>query len=123
MKGGVMTAIEKAQELIELITDEAMTCNEIERRIIANRITEVLDRWHKRTSTAIAEMVEPFNDGEARFYGGNKMPFGKYAGERVDSVPLGYLIWLADESRTTWRGLHRYLNSPRIKQELDDLES
>jgi len=48
-----------------------------------------------------------------------KIEFGMHAGSHYDCVPLSYLVWLADQSRTLWRDLHRYLNSPRIKAELD----
>jgi len=115
-----MTPTNTAHELIELIKSEMDALDDVGKRIIANRLIKLLEPYQPIATYTPVAFTEPFNDGEAKFYGGQKMPFGKYTGARVDCVPLDYLIWLADESRKTWKGLHRYLNSPRIKQELEN---
>ncbi|HEV3340922.1 MAG TPA: DUF3820 family protein [Pirellulales bacterium] len=62
-----------------------------------------------------AAVADAMTDAEAREFGASTMPFGKHTGERVDAVPLEYLLWLdGDEWR---RDLARYLRSRRIQTE------
>lgn len=73
-------------------------------------------------SERAARLSEPMGDAEAAHFGRNQeMPFGKHAGRIVDSVPLDYLVWLADQpsamSFTT--ELRRYLKSERIQREIE----
>lgn len=113
-----MNAAQRARDLLDLIVDECNGMDNIGRRIVANRIVATLVAWlPEEKKSAVAEIVEPFTDEEAKRYGAEVMAFGKHAGERIDAVDLDYLVWLADASRATFRGLHRYLNSPRLKAE------
>lgn len=114
-----MNVPEIAKELVGMIELEVSDLDELGRKILARRILDCLRPW-LLTETAKPDPLEPFTDEEARRFGAELMAFGKHAGERIDSVDLEYLLWLADASRTTWRGLHRYLNSPRIKAERAD---
>lgn len=60
----------------------------------------------------------PMSRQEAHDWGQNtQMPFGKHMGDRVDSVPLEYLLWL-DEQPDFRRQLHQYLASPRVQEEI-----
>lgn len=53
-----------------------------------------------------------------------RVPFGKYAGEVFDTVPLGYLDWLIGQD---WlygefkKRLLLYINRPAIQRELEEL--
>lgn len=62
---------------------------------------------------------EPFNDDQARVFGNTKMPWGKYAGTRVDEVPLDYLEKLCDPQPFV-KSLKRYVASQRILLENGD---
>lgn len=50
--------------------------------------------WDKRYSN-VKSPKQPFD------YGTKKMLFGKYAGRKVDSLPLNYINWLL----TNWKDL------------------
>ena len=120
----VMTNVAKrAEELLELIIEEGDGVGEVGRRILANRIVPVLARWLPSDKKAKPHEIEPFSDKEAKQFGAELMVFGKHVGERIDTVDLQYLQWLADASRDTWRGLHRYLNNPAIQKKLQSGES
>lgn len=111
--------VEAARQLIELIVEEGQGQDIFGRRIIANRIIGALSGWQSESRKEIARDVslEPMTDEEAKRFGKETMTFGKHCGKQIDSVDLDYLSWLADNSRQTWRNLHRYLNSPRIRIE------
>lgn len=114
----MQNAGEKAAELIAFISSEAEDCDEIGKRIIANRIMEAVAGWSQpKTPATPAVAIQPMDDAEARRYGKQSLGFGQHADEPIEDVPLEYLCWLADTSRQTWQSLHRYLNSPRIKRE------
>lgn len=62
------------------------------------------------------EKAGPMCDKESRLFGQQTlMPFGEFAGMKIDDVPLGRLEWYADQ--TFMEGLRRYLQSDRVKQE------
>jgi uncharacterized protein (DUF3820 family) len=64
--------------------------------------------------------LEPMTEDEAKCFGNSDMTFGHYAGRRIDDVPIEYLTWLTDQSRTFLQSIHRYLNSLRIKREREE---
>ena len=114
------TPPEVAAELIEILKDETAGMDDLGRRIVANRLAEVITPWLPTPARpeAADPRDSPMSDTEAKAHGQTQtMRFGKYEGRRIDDVPLDYLIWLADESRRLWKEMHRYLNSPRIKKE------
>lgn len=117
-----MNAGETAAELVALLESEITGMDDLGKRIIANRLAEVilpLMAAPVRQEPLLATTA-PMSDVEAHAYGQTHiMRFGKFEGKRIDAVPLDYLIWLTDESRRLWKEMHRYLNSPRIKQERD----
>jgi hypothetical protein len=55
--------------------------------------------------------------------GRKTMEFGKYQGRSIDEVPLDYLEWLSDQSRTFAKELDAYLNSKRVLSERVDDEA
>jgi hypothetical protein len=114
-----MNAAETAKELVEIITAECEPLDAIARRIIANRILTAIEPWlpeHARQPKP--ETAEAMTEAEARRFEQETIPFGKHAGKPISEVPLDYLAWLADRNRETWRGLHRYLHSKRVQEEL-----
>jgi len=117
-----MNVAKRAEEIIELIVEEAADAGDVGRRIFANRIIKALSGWVPAEKVQPHE-IEPFSDEEAKRYGAELMAFGKHVGERIDTVDLQYLQWLADASRDTWRGLHRFLNNSKIRKKLEERES
>ena len=59
--------------------------------------------------------VRPMTQQEARDFGSETVPFGKFNNVAVDSVPMDWLRWLADQ--TFVDDLRRYLESERVKSE------
>ena len=58
-------------------------------------------------------------DEESRRFGQTPMRFGKHAGDRIDDVPIDYLIWLAEYQRNNFKDdLRRYVQSRRVQAEL-----
>ena len=55
------------------------------------------------------------SDGEAQRFGSEIMPYGEFAGKRIDDVPLERLEWYADQRFTD--ELRRYLRSDRVRTE------
>ncbi len=51
-----------------------------------------------------------------------KMPFGKYEGYEMQDVPVGYLLWLSDESDNPPPMIVRYVNKKRkqLQEEADE---
>lgn len=65
----------------------------------------------------LAGQARPMTDAEAKSFGAEKIPFGKFSGRRIDDVPLSYLHWYADQSFQD--DLRKYLDSERVKGERD----
>ncbi len=59
--------------------------------------------------------VVPMDSKRARLFGSTRLPFGEFAGQRVDDVPMERLQWYADQTFTD--DLRRYLESDRVKRE------
>jgi hypothetical protein len=115
-----MNAGETGAELVSFILSEASGHDEIGKRIIANRVLEAVAGWlPPKAPTSPPATAQPMDDKEAKEYGKRSLGFGQHANEPIEDVPLEYLCWLADTSRQTWQSLHRYLNNPRIKTELE----
>lgn len=68
----------------------------------------------------LPEEVIPYTQDEAKKFGKEIIPFGKHEGRFIDEIPLTYLCWLADVSRSFSAKLVRYLRSDRIQYELKD---
>ena len=116
-----MNPAEVANEIIEILNSEISGMDDLGQRIVANRLAEVIQPYLPIMLHSTAPEVKdiPMTDAEAKAYGQTKLEFGKFANVRIDATPMSYLTWLCDESRSTWKRLHRYLNSSRIKHERD----
>ena len=61
---------------------------------------------------------------EAKEFGNYLIPFGKYAGTRIDKVPLDYLLWIDSGHFLAYIGfrenIHRYILSERIQREQEE---
>ncbi len=108
--------------LAELVREEMSKRNEIEQRIIANRVKMTISKWIS-SGQIPPQPVEPMTDQEALVFEREIMEFGKYSGMQIKDIPLDYLIWLADAGRKSWRNTHAYLSSPRISREIESRQS
>ncbi|OHB80873.1 MAG: hypothetical protein A2W31_11495 [Planctomycetes bacterium RBG_16_64_10] len=117
-----MTPAEIADQLCELIASETRGMDTVATRIVANRIARVIEPWLPLRDKSAATLVQPMTNSEARVFEQETIEFGKHAGTKFKDVPLDYLIWLADKCRRTWRKIHAYLDSDRVRGELRDLE-
>jgi len=118
-----MDANETGMGLVDLIRDEMAPFNDVGRRIIANRVIDLVRVWEEKQKTPQTEPIVPMTEQEMTTFGHTTMKFGKHEGEKIKDVPLSYLVWLADESRQTWRKLHAYLNTPAVKARMETEES
>ena len=86
--------------------------------------TRLLDRVQELHGPAPPQQVGPpevpMTDDESKEFGGSGIPFGKHHSERVDQVPLPYLVWLGDQPDFRL-SLRRYLRSPRIAREIEEM--
>lgn len=70
--------------------------------------------------TTAEKQADEMSDAHARMFGQTHLKFGKYVGERIDDVPLSYLLWLTEETDPFKRDLRRYIKSRRVQSEQDD---
>ena len=111
------TPSEQGEVLAGLIAEELQGLDETGRRILCNRILAVVQPEGPPPPSAPA--LPPFTEAEARNYRCGYLGFGQYADTLIAQVPLDYLQWLADTSRTTWQNLHRYLQSDLMQRRQD----
>jgi hypothetical protein len=71
------------------------------------------------SSKVRTDASEPMSDQEACDFERTKITFGKYAGQNIYDVPIGYLEWLSDQPDDYKRTIRRYLNSPRVRRLID----
>ena len=114
-----MTPAETAQQLVDLIILEGEIVDDDGRRILANQIAEAIEPWRAKAKPTEPEPLVPFTEAEARRFGSERVPFGAYRDHDWNTVPLDRLAWYADMARENWRNLWRYLNSPRVKREME----
>lgn len=84
-------------------------------RMLAN----VLERLPRNTHPIrIVERgpLAAMTDEEAKAFGSEVVPFGKWASWRVDSCPMDWLDWL-DAQPDFRRQVNRYLRSERVQRE------
>lgn len=109
--------LKRAKELIELIQSECEILNADGKRIVANRIHEVIEPWmRKQANTSSPYRLEPMTDQECGQFEAERVEFGKYAGATWAEVPFDYMAWLADSSRELSHKLRRYLHNPTIER-------
>jgi hypothetical protein len=65
-----------------------------------------------------APATEPMSEEEAKAFGQTLIPYGQYKGDKVDSIDLRYLIWLADQTDEFRKELRRYIASKRTQREM-----
>ncbi len=115
------TTAETAETLAALIEEAIAGCDECGARIILNRLRRIVpSETHPEQKDPASPT--PLTDEQAKAFGQTLMPFGRHANEPYDSVPLDYLIWLADVQLAGYRQLHAYLHSPRISREIDNAD-
>lgn len=108
-------ARQAAQALAALIEAELATLPASARQVLASGVYAAIDRHLPGARCGAGP--KPMDDAEARRFGQETMPFGKFAGTKMDEVPLDYLEWYADQPLQ--RQLIRYLKSRRIREERD----
>jgi uncharacterized protein (DUF3820 family) len=57
-------------------------------------------------------------DAEVREFRSRTMVFGKYNGQPIMDVPLGYLDWLIGENDSFRRDIGRYLRNEKVTEQL-----
>lgn len=76
--------------------------------------------FRRRMKAWLAEQDPPMprtmRDEEARVFGNLIVEFGKYAGKRVDDVPLEYWDWCLQENEK----VRNYVASRRVQAELNN---
>lgn len=107
---------EIAQQLVELVVGEAGNLDELGKRIVANRLLEVLGGWSdfekkKPGPTGVYRLPPPMTDVQAKAFDRERVDFGKYMGRRWETAPLSYVRYLCDASRALWLKLYAYLHS------------
>jgi hypothetical protein len=119
-----MNAGEIADSLVELVKEECESLDDDGRRIVANRIYELISQWRPGESKSVKDFaVSPMTDAEAKLFGRQLCPFQAHRGEAWDDVDLGYVEWIADASLKTARKLSGYLRSRRVRSELSDVDN
>jgi len=100
--------------------EQVASLAEEEGRIYGQRFWEELVRIavsHLPQTTASKSDTKtgPMTDAEAKLFGSQSMPFGEFAGMKIDNVPLPRLEWYAEQDFVDQ--LRRYMQSNRVKQE------
>lgn len=72
-------------------------------------------RLQVKVDAEVKKKARAMTDAAARRFGHQLMPYGEFAGRRVDDVSLDRLRWYADQVFTD--DLRRYLESDRVGRE------
>jgi hypothetical protein len=64
----------------------------------------------------------PMTEEEAIAFGRQVMDYGKYKGEKLDDIPISYLLWLTEDGQKRVRETRRYLASERMQRAQEDSE-
>lgn len=115
-----VAARQSAQQVVDLIAGEIkdFTDDQVESFWA---IIQAIAPPQEPTPAAEPEIV-PMNDEESFGFGQRTMQFGKHQGERIDSVPIEYVVWLAESADTFKTDLKRYLMSRRVQAEQETPE-
>ncbi len=106
-----------ATQLVELVQSECEGLDEVGKRIVANRLAELVEPWRVKKPLNHPAALVPYTEAEAIAFEQEVITFGMHSGKRYADVPLEYLQWLADQSRQNFHCLWRYLKSERVKRE------
>lgn len=116
---GRKEAAETAQFVVDVVKDAMYRRRDLVlASMIVGAVREALDSISPAPPTPRSPIC-PMNDMEARVFEENLMPYGKHRGENVGSVPLDYLLWLADNKDDFHGELRRYCLSRRVQDEQD----
>lgn len=113
-----------ATQLIELANDLKNDLPEEYHQRYWDRIFDKLcELTNRKKPEPVPPNKVPMTNDESRKWGQlTKMPFGKYQGERIDSVPVRYLRMISQPDQFRM-DLARYMESERVaKGERDDEE-
>lgn len=114
-----MNAGEVANDLVELIREECNHLDDDGRRIVANRVVELVGGWQAEKKQNNPPVQQPaMTDAEATMFGRRLCPFRAHEGEPWDDIELGYIEHMADLSLETARNLSMYLRSKRVCVEI-----
>lgn len=119
-----MNAGEIAQQLVELIQDETRRLDNDGRRIVANRIYDLLDEWYAKVEPKCVVSSKPrpdpaeapMSNAEAKAFESTFCPFRAFEGVPYGDCPTDYLERIADMSREIWRNIWRYLRNAEVKR-------
>jgi uncharacterized protein (DUF3820 family) len=101
-----------AVELQQLLSNEQLSDTDFMRGLI--------DRLERDTSSEpIADVADVKLEPIARL-GATIMPFGKYADDSFNTIPLEYLDWLCGSQEEFYKGLRAYLTHPELKSRRGD---
>lgn len=87
---------------------------------ISDERAGVLDSVERIQEQLATGPAVPMRDEESRNFGRLRMPdkFKKFAGKRIDEVPVSYLRYIVDNADVAFIGdLERYLDSDRVQME------
>ncbi len=116
-----------ATDLLSLIKEDLAALGPVSRQAFWEHLAEESRRMRATFDSPSpgepaldGDINQPMSDQAAASYGKVEVKFGKYRGRRVDEVPLDYLAMLVDDNQFK-RQVRRYLASPRIKRELEQV--
>ncbi|KKN79833.1 hypothetical protein LCGC14_0336880 [marine sediment metagenome] len=125
-----MNANERGEELADFVEGhiDEYAENHAERLIMARRVVDKLVSLGLYTpppKQAVAKLVEPMSDVQVRLFRMSRIPVGKYFGQLVGDVSLGYFCRLTDPSESRdeidrfMHDVRRYLASEQIQREIE----
>jgi len=112
------TPAQLAQDLVDLVVAEGSRLDRVGRTVVARRMVEALRPWLPGARHVAEARPGPMGRAEAAAFAKGTLGFGAHGDTPIGDVSVDYLEWLADRSRQTWLDLHRYLNSPAVKREM-----
>ena len=105
----------------ESLNHKNEACLAFWRRMLEN-VCAVLPPEYHPTRVVERGPHAPMTDEDSKGFENKSIPFGKYIGQQISSVPLSYLCWLDDQPDFR-RELNRYLRSERIQAEQEQHEA
>jgi len=114
------TAAERGDELAEFVADAIMSeMTEGERQVVYSRVRNALAAlpMYRPPPVAPHPTIRPMTDAEAERFEMTPLDFGRYRGVLIQTVPLDYLCWFADQPEQQVKAdIRRYLKAPRIAE-------
>lgn len=113
-----MAARMEARQIVELITTTHGAYRAHEQEAFTTALRNELNLVLASAEAKVD--VEPMSDEVARRFGNNTMGFGKYVGQRIDEIPIDYLLWFVEQKDTFKQELRRYIKSRRVQAEIEE---